>query len=216
MQCFIVLSVSNLYFLKVINGENGNMTWVPTNVNIDDHVIVPELDPNMESSDKFVNDYISNLSRSQIENSKPLWDIHILNTRTLDAQSTLIFRIHHSIGDGISLMNFMLGGSRKASDNETLPKLHGNKVSGLHIKITNVRTLIIILWNSIVALVMFILTAFVLKDTKTPLKSSRGVEDTPRRFVHRTFRLEDIKLVKRSMDTVSFFFFFLHLLMTFF
>ena len=46
--------------------ENGSMKWIPTHVNIDDHVIMAKLDPNMESSDKFIEDYISNLTISPI------------------------------------------------------------------------------------------------------------------------------------------------------
>lgn len=185
------------------------MTWIRTEVNFDNHIIVPELDPNMKSPNSFVEDYISNLSRSRIKKSQPLWDLHILNTKTSDAQSTCVFRFHHSIGDGISLINLLLACSRKASDPEALPSLHGNKVSGPHIRVTNFRSQLMVLWNSLVAVVMFILTGLFLKDTKTPLKGSPQTEDMPRCFVHRSVSLDDIKMVKTAMDVVSFIFFIL-------
>ncbi|GJW67403.1 integrase, catalytic region, zinc finger, CCHC-type containing protein [Tanacetum coccineum] len=106
--------------------------------------------------------------------SKPLWDVHIVSTKTSDAQSTCVFRFHHSISDGTSLINLLLASSRKASDPKALPTLHGKKVSGPHIRATIVRSQFIVLWNSLVAVVMFILTGFV--------------------------SLDDIKMVKNAMD----------------
>ncbi|KAF2297068.1 hypothetical protein GH714_016280 [Hevea brasiliensis] len=77
----------------------------------------------MESPDKFVEDYTSNLSKTTISKSIPLWDVHLLNVKTSEAESTVIFRIHHSLGDGISLMSLLLSCSRKASDPEALPNI---------------------------------------------------------------------------------------------
>ncbi|XP_059635888.1 wax ester synthase/diacylglycerol acyltransferase 5-like [Cornus florida] len=42
--------------------------------------------------------------------------------------------------------------------------------------------------------------ALFLKDTKKPLKGSRGVENNPRRFIHRTVGLEDVKLIKNAIN----------------
>jgi len=50
---------------------------------------------------------------------------------------------------------------------------------------------------------MFLITIFFLDDTKTPLKGPLGVGSTPRRIVHRTVSLEDVKLVKNAMNAVS-------------
>nr|XP_043629732.1 wax ester synthase/diacylglycerol acyltransferase 7-like [Erigeron canadensis] len=180
--------------------KNGSMIWVPMKVNMDNHVVVPELDPNMESADKFVEDYISNLSRSNLDNSKPLWDLHILNTKTSHAHSTCIFRFHHSLGDGMSLMNLLLVGSRKASDPKALPTLPGDKRSSRLTRVTNLRSIFMVIWNSIVGLVMLLLTALFLEDTKTPLKSSSPVGYRPRRIVHISVSLVDIKTVKKAMN----------------
>lgn len=50
-------------------------------------------------------------------------------------------------------------------------------------------------------------TVLFLKDTETPLKVSLGVENRPRRFVHRSVSLADIKAVKNAMNVVSLFIF---------
>ncbi|KAI3803061.1 hypothetical protein L1987_31209 [Smallanthus sonchifolius] len=81
---------------KVFDEETGCIKWVPTNVNIDNHVIVPKLDPNIMFPDKFVDDYISNLSKSSIDNSKPLWDLHLLDIKTTEDEGTGVFLFWNS------------------------------------------------------------------------------------------------------------------------
>ncbi|KAJ0817307.1 putative transferase [Helianthus annuus] len=185
--------------LQVTDKETGNIKWVPTNVNIDNHVIVPEIDPNIESADKFVEDYISNLSRSSIDRSQPLWDLHLLNIKTTDAEGTGVFRFHHSLGDGMSLMTLLLACTRQASDTDALPTLPMNKDSA-YIKVTSVWSVLVMLWNSFVAMMMFVCTGLFLKDTETPLKGSAGVENRPRRFVRKSVSLADVKAVKNAMN----------------
>lgn len=184
------------------------MKWVHTHVNIDDHLIVPDIEQNMDSSDQFIEDYISNLTVSCIDNLKPLWDVHILNTRTSDAQGTCIFRAHHSLGDGLSFMSMLLSLSRKASDPEALPTLPMNMKAHHHTTTaTDVISFCMVLWNTFVAFMLFVFTTMFLKDTETPMKASTGVEDRRRRIVTRSVSLADIKLVKNAVNAVSIYFF---------
>ncbi|KAM7477181.1 hypothetical protein LguiB_024424 [Lonicera macranthoides] len=187
--------------LQVVDKENGGMRWVPTKVNLDDHVIVPELDQNIELADRFVEDYISNLSKTTIPKSQPLWDLHLLNVKTSDAEAVGVLRVHHSIGDGMSLMALTLACSRKASDPNAVPSLPIAKESG-YVSYDEGKfwSILALVWNSLVAVVMFVLTAIFLKDSYTPLKGGVGVECRPRRFVHRTVNLDDIKVVKNAMN----------------
>ncbi|KAL7593512.1 hypothetical protein Lser_V15G33224 [Lactuca serriola] len=190
-------------FSKVVvkDKESGSMNWVRTHVNIDDHLIIPEIDQNMESGDKFVEDYVSNLTVSCIDNSKPLWDIHILNARTSDAEATCIYRAHHSLGDGLSFMNMLLSLSPKASDPKELTTLAMNKKAHHHTtKATSFISFCMVLWNTFVAFMLFVFTTMFLKDTQTPMKASPGVEDRRRRIVTRSVSFADIKLVKNAMN----------------
>ncbi|RVW95492.1 O-acyltransferase WSD1 [Vitis vinifera] len=136
------------------------------------HVIVPRLHHTIDSPDKTVEDYISNLSKTSIDFSKPLWELHILNIKTSDAESIVVLRIHHSLGDGMSLMSLVLACTRQISNPEALPTLPLKKTSNPD------------------------------PDTKTPLNSGRkkGGVVGPRRFVYRTVSL-DIKLIKNGMKT---------------
>ncbi|KAM7511895.1 hypothetical protein LguiB_010770 [Lonicera macranthoides] len=184
--------------LQVVDEETGEMKWVKTKVNPDNHVIAPNLEPETPSPDKFVEDYISNLSKTTIDKSKPMWDFHFLNLKTSNAESVGVLRVHHSLADGLSLMSLLLACCRKASDPEAFPVITATKRSGPN---GRVGLFFKRIWNTVVGTTMFVLTLLFLRDTNTPLKGSPGVENNPRRFVRRTFSLDDFKLVKEATNT---------------
>ncbi|XP_022757554.1 O-acyltransferase WSD1-like isoform X1 [Durio zibethinus] len=184
------------------------MKWVPTEVDLERHVIVPELDPNMDSPDKFLEDYIYILSKTTIDKSQPLWDLHLLNLRTLQSEAVSVFRIHHSLGDGTSLMSLLLACTRQMNDPLALPTIpirnkqeKKNDHRGLWRIMFMFWSIFQVFWNTVVDVFTFIATAMFLKDTENPLKGPPGTEFTPRRIVYRTVSLDDIKLVKNVMNT---------------
>ncbi|KAL5736860.1 hypothetical protein ACOSQ2_031648 [Xanthoceras sorbifolium] len=187
------------------NKMRTKIKWTRTTVNIEDHVIVPDLDPKMENPDQFVEDYISYMTTIPMDFSKPLWELHLLNVKTSDAEAIGVFRIHHSLGDGGSLISLLLACTRKTADPEALPTLpeHRRKDSGggrgfwwLFLAIW---TAIKLVWNTFMDLLVFVATLLFLKDTKNPLKGE-SAEHGPMRIVHRTVSLDDIKLVKTAMS----------------
>lgn len=190
--------------------NGGKMKWVPTKVDLDNHIVIPDLDTNVESPDEFVEDYVYNLSKTSIDKSKPLWDLHLLNLKTSNAESVGIFRIHHSLGDGTSLMSLLLACTRQMSDPNALPTIPVQKRSkpnnsdfGFFRWISGFWSALIIIWNTFVDVLMFMVTALFLKDTETPIRGRPGVEFTPRKIVFRTVSLDDMKMVKNAMNTVS-------------
>eukprot|EP00258_Populus_trichocarpa_P032374 XP_024448393.1 O-acyltransferase WSD1-like isoform X1 [Populus trichocarpa] len=194
--------------LQVPDEKNGGqLKWVRTEVDLDNHVKFPTIDPNMDFPDMYVEDYVSNLSKTKIRMSIPMWDLHLLNIKTSNAESVGILRVHHSIGDGTSLMSLFMSFTRKASDPEALPTFPISKKQkpcsssgGLLQHFIKLFSVLLIYWNTLVDIVMFLITIFFLDDTKTPLKGPLGVGSTPRRIVHRTVSLEDVKLVKNAMN----------------
>ncbi|MCL7043428.1 hypothetical protein MKW94_005014 [Papaver nudicaule] len=196
--------------LQVEVGEKGGkMKWVPTEVNLENHVIVPDIDPDMNlSGDKFVEDYISDLTKTKIDMAKPLWELHLLNVKTVEAEAVGVFRIHHSLGDGTSLISLLLACTRQTADPDALPTVpvaksapvrSGNYKGILWIFVV-VWSFLQLAWNTLVDISMFFATSMFVKDTETPLKGAPGVEFEPKRFVHRSVSLDDIKLVKNAMN----------------
>ncbi|XP_019189003.1 PREDICTED: O-acyltransferase WSD1-like [Ipomoea nil] len=179
--------------------------WIPTKVNVDDHIICPDLEPDMQSADEFVENYASSLTTKSLDMSKPLWELHILNVKTSEANSIAIFKIHHSLGDGISLISLVLACFRKTSDPNSLPTIPSSNRT--RPKIGFFRQLFLSAWlcltlilNTLVDITLFLATILFLKDTNTPLKAKNGDAFNPRRLVHRIVNLDDVKLVKNAMN----------------
>ncbi|XP_019229798.1 PREDICTED: O-acyltransferase WSD1-like isoform X2 [Nicotiana attenuata] len=197
--------------LQVVDEEkNGEMKWVRTKVDLDKHIVVPQVDEKnlQESPDKFVENYIHNLSKTTLDKSKPLWDLHLLNVKTSDAEAVGVFRIHHSLGDGTSLISLLLACTRQTAHPDKIPTIPGNKKrpinssdsKGLWPYVAKAWSFMRLFWNTIVDVLMFMATTMFLKDTSTPIKGKPGSEFNPRRFVYRTVSLDDLKLVKNALN----------------
>ncbi|EOY17134.1 O-acyltransferase family protein [Theobroma cacao] len=191
--------------------NGGELKWVQTEVELEKHVIVPKVDEEMASqgaADKFIEDYISNMSKTKISMSIPMWDCHILNLKTSDAESVLVLRVHHSLGDGTSLMSLLISCSRKLFDPLALPTFPAMKKKPIATTTwlcfwIKLWSFFLLIWNTLVDMLMCVATLYFYKDTPTPLKPpSRSVACTPKRIVRRTFSLDDVKLVKNATNTL--------------
>ncbi|XP_010537089.1 PREDICTED: O-acyltransferase WSD1 isoform X2 [Tarenaya hassleriana] len=194
--------------LEMNRGNGGKPTWVRTKVRVEDHVVVPDIDPDMEEPDKFLEDYISNLTTLPMDMSKPLWEIHLFNLKTSDAESVGVLKIHHSLGDGMSLMSLFLACTRKTSNPEALPTIASKKkrigpspsLNSIFRFFVRVWFMIRLIFNTFVDVYKFAATLFFLRDTETPIMSKpAAMAPNPRRCVHRIISFEDVKLVKNAM-----------------
>jgi hypothetical protein len=193
---------------KVDEKEGRNMKWTRTTVRLENHVIVPNLDPDIKNPDQFVEDYVSNLTKNAMDMSQPLWELHLLNIKTSDAEAVGVFRVHHSIGDGASLTSLLLASTRKTSDLEALPTFPIKKRAG-HSTYSSKLWLLLSFWsilrlicNTFVDFMLFVATFFFLKDTQSPIKGAPRCDLTTKRFVYRIVSLDDIRLVKNMTNTV--------------
>lgn len=207
---FLFWCVYGYTYIQVKKGRK--LRWSPTTVKLEDHVIVPEIDTETEDPHRFVEDYISNMTTTPLETSKPLWELHILNLKTSDADAICVMRIHHSLGDGASLISLLLAATRKTSDPNALPTLPILNKATTTTNTSSSRSMcwfllavwgmITLLWNTLVDVVYFFLTVLFIKDTHTPIKGDSGVELNTKRFVYRNLSMDDVKLIKNSMMNV--------------
>ncbi|XP_060218404.1 wax ester synthase/diacylglycerol acyltransferase 11-like [Lycium barbarum] len=202
---------SSLQVMDESDGR-GEMRWVPTTVNIDDHIIVPQIADDKMDTDKLVEEYISNLSTTTIDMSKPLWDFHALNVKTSHAKATSIFRFHHSLGDGVSLMSLLLSCFRSISDPSCLPTLpvpssskgksnlstsiRGNISLLIWQYLIKLWLLITLLFDTVVDVLLITATTLFLKDSQSPFMIAH--KSNRQRFVYRTVSFEDIKFVRNA------------------
>ncbi|CAO2146468.1 unnamed protein product [Urochloa humidicola] len=92
--------------IQVMDGGDS-ARWAQTTVNLDNHIIIPDFDP-----DKVLEDYVFSLSTLPMDKSRPLWELHLLNFPTTEAVSAAVFRLSHGLGDGTSLNSLLLACTR--------------------------------------------------------------------------------------------------------
>ncbi|XP_020103429.1 O-acyltransferase WSD1-like [Ananas comosus] len=195
--------------------------WVRVDVDVDRHVIVPNLPPLPSAAaaaagELVVEDYVSALSAAAaMDATRPLWELHILNLPTPSAAASAVLRAHHSLGDGASLTSLLLACTRRAGDPSALPSLpsaaprprphHGRGRGPLGLLLW-LWSLLAMAWHTLVDAALFAATAAFLADSPTPLKAPPlppgdplGVGRRRKRFVHRTASLDDVKRVKNAM-----------------
>nr|VDD06175.1 unnamed protein product [Brassica oleracea] len=103
----LVPFIHNLQFSQepesMLNEETGHgeqnvkAKWIPTKVKVEEHVIVPHIDPNIENPDQFLEDYTTKMAISAMDKSKTLWEFHLLKLKTSHAGSVAVARFHNSL-----------------------------------------------------------------------------------------------------------------------
>ncbi|KAG8473575.1 hypothetical protein CXB51_035830 [Gossypium anomalum] len=202
--------------------KNGFEHWRKTPIDIDQHVIVVNnrLDKSgnfidetqgstttEEDDEAAVNQYVADLSvSSPLSTDKPLWELHVLT-----AHKCAIFRIHHSLGDGISLMSMLMANCRRTDDAEALPRMVPDKKTVINgEKGRDWFWLVGVLWwflkivvFTLLFSVEFVLRSLLVSDEKTAITGGDGVELWPRKLATAKFLLDDMKLVKRAVPDAT-------------
>lgn len=187
----------------MVRDHRGIEHWRPTKIDIDRHLLVIHNPlPTFSSDDhqSAICDYLSDLSTSStLSMDKPLWEMHILIPH-----KCVIFRIHHSLGDGISLMSMLLASCRKLQDPHSLPtiSLPTKPPTNFFIRFYN---LLVSLFYSFIYFLQFILRCLWIRDRKTAISGGSGVELWPRKMATATFALNDMKTVKAAVPNAVIF-----------
>ncbi|CAH8339032.1 unnamed protein product [Eruca vesicaria subsp. sativa] len=206
---------------KMVNKTNKSkqtQRWVRTNVVVNEHIIVPDIrTQNIENAnaDKFLESYVSDLTLVPLDTSKPLWELHLLDLKTSDAENVAVLKFHHSLGDGMSLMSLVFACMRKTSNPDELPTLpYQNRSSSGSSRLTvgsrsgfRFLWLFTVIWSAIMLVLNticdalgFIATTMFVMDTETPIKGDYRLSKPKRMsLVHLTVSLDDIKLIKTTM-----------------
>eukprot|EP00253_Pinus_taeda_P007553 PITA_07553 len=127
----MIMSTNPLYSCIMKKDDRGSWRWKKTKVNTDDITFIAELPPGHESYDSWVDDYISKLSLTPLDPSRPLWEIHFLNYKTSKARATMVIKLHHSLGDGVSFMATLFSIAKRVDNPElppTFPTAHKRRV----------------------------------------------------------------------------------------
>ncbi|KAK7253201.1 hypothetical protein RIF29_37727 [Crotalaria pallida] len=196
----------------MVRDERGVEHWRPTQIDIDRHLIIisdSDSDSDSDSKEDSVNQYLADLSiqSNGLSMEKPLWEIHLLM-----AHRCLIFRIHHSLGDGISLMSMLLASCRKLNNPDQPPTLHHPTTtsSSSRRRTLNNPNIMIWIWNvavtiwfGIVFAIEFVLRGLWMRDSNTGITGGAGVELWPRKIATASFSIQHMKSVKNAVPNAT-------------
>uniref|UniRef100_N1QYV1 Uncharacterized protein n=1 Tax=Aegilops tauschii TaxID=37682 RepID=N1QYV1_AEGTA len=165
--------------IQVTDESNGgNPRWVRTVVNVDDHTIVPTLDPVAVAADPdgAVEDYLASLPALPMDRSRPLWDA----------------------ADPTRLPAMPEQPARTGAIYAPRPRSKGGVLPFL----AWAWSYLVLAWNTVVDVALFAATIAFLRDPHTPFKyvDHGAASSSRRRFVHRSLPLEDVKFIKNAMD----------------
>lgn len=207
-------------FLQISN-PTGEKQWKRVQVNLQDHIKVPTFSNNLsnQSYDNEFDQYLTKISMNPLPKDKPLWEIHILKYPTTKAAGHLIFKLHHALGDGYSLMGALLSCVKRA-DNPFLPltfqstrvstqqvQKNNNNGGFMRLMVMGRRTLSMI-YRGFSDFGSFLRSSYTVDD-KTPIRSGNAsLGFHPVKIFTLAFSLDQIKLIKTNLGTVIIYFLF--------
>jgi len=179
-------------------------------VKLVDHIKVPTFQSGNNSSnflyDEYLDEYMSTIAVEHLPQHRPLWELHIVKYPTSKAMGTLVFKLHHALGDGFSLMGALLSCMERA-DKASLPfTLPSNQRPKSPISNTKVvfKRLPSILFRTISEFGWSLLKSKLVEDDQTPIRSC--AEDTKTRHItisDVSFSLDLVKEVKSKLGVVG-------------
>lgn len=185
--------------------NDGKKEWRRVEVKLEDHVMIPIFPSNLspESYDEYLEDYLSRLSTERYPQGKPLWEVHIIKYPTSNAAGNVVFKFHHALGDGYSLMGALISTLQRA-DNPSLPLTFPSRQRSESKKRENffVTKIFSSACNTI-SDIWWGISKTLKEDDLTPIKSSNdAIEFRPSTIATMTFSLDQLKSIKNKFGVV--------------
>ncbi|KAF8413866.1 hypothetical protein HHK36_001860 [Tetracentron sinense] len=205
----MVLSLSlslSLSKLMLVRDDNGVKRWKKVDVKLEEHVNVAVFPDGLspKSYDKYVQDYLSKIAMDRLPQSRPLWEIHLIKYPTSNAAGTIVFKIHHALGDGFSLMGALFSCLQRADDPSlplTFPSSRPVSKSDNHNNIFKIVPQIFSnAFNTVSDFGWSLLKSSLVEDDRTPIRSANdGLEFRPITISSVAFSLDQIKQIKAKL-----------------
>ncbi|PRQ32845.1 putative transferase [Rosa chinensis] len=157
------------------------------------------------SYDIFFDEYITKIASETFPQSRPLWELHLFKYPTSHAAGHMIFKIHHALGDGYSLMGALLSCLQNAHNPSiplTFPTLKSakNETSSRSRAFEFMPKILSSVFNGAWDFSWSILKGTWVEDDRTPIRSGvEGVEFRPVSVSTLMLPIEEIKLIKNKL-----------------
>ncbi|XP_019198068.1 PREDICTED: O-acyltransferase WSD1-like [Ipomoea nil] len=208
----VFLPINPRFSSIMVTGKNGEKNWKPVKVNLEDHLKVPifPVGKPLEFYDYCLSEYLTKISMDPFPETRPLWEIHLFRYPTSNAAGNCIFNLHHSLGDGYSLMGALLSCLQRA-DNPALPltfprregsgKKQGKNSSAVAMAFKAVPRFLSGVVDTVTDFSWSFLKSSVIDDDKTAIHSKEdGVELRPISVTTMAFSLYHLKQIKSSLN----------------
>ncbi|KAK3043388.1 hypothetical protein RJ639_002690 [Escallonia herrerae] len=205
----VFLPINPRFSSLMVIDKKGEKKWKRVEVNLKDHVNVPVLPDKMslEFYDEAFSDYLSKIGMEQLPEDRPMWEFHMFKYPTSTAAGNIIFKIHHALGDGYSLMGALLSCLQR-EDNPSLSLTFPSRQStsktdgeGGHSIFKFVPRIFSGVINTMLDFGGSILKSTVAKDDLTPIRPiDDGAALQPITVTSMTFSLDHIKQIKFSLN----------------
>ncbi|XP_050258618.1 wax ester synthase/diacylglycerol acyltransferase 11-like [Quercus robur] len=202
----VFLPINTRFSSIMVKDRKGEKQWKRVEVKLEEHVNFPIFPTGLlpTSYDEYLEDYISNIAMEHFSQNKPLWEIHMVKYPTSNAAGTIIFMLHHALGDGYSFMGALLSCLQKA-DNPSLPLTFpshqcSEPESGRESVFGRVSQLCSFIFNSVSDFGWSMLKSTLVEDDRTPIRSgAEGVEYQPIMVSNMIFSMDCIKHIKAKL-----------------
>ncbi|KAJ7981484.1 O-acyltransferase WSD1-like [Quillaja saponaria] len=193
----VFLPINSRFSSIMVRDKSGEKKWKQVQVKLEEHVKVPKFPTSMSSYDEYFDDYMSRIAMEQLPQNKPLWEIHFIKYPTSNAAGTIIFKLHHALGDGYSLMGALLSCLQRADD----PSLPLTFPSSRRIAAEfDYKTIFSSVFNTISDFGWSVLKSSLVEDDQTPIRSGdEEVRFRPVTISTVSFSLEYIKEIKTKL-----------------
>ncbi|CAJ1828681.1 unnamed protein product [Sphenostylis stenocarpa] len=202
----VFLPINPRFSSIMVEDKDGEKRWKQVEVNLKDHVHFPKFPKGetVKSYDKFFHDYLSSTAMEQLPQSRPLWKIHVITYPTIDASSSIIFKLHHALGDGYSLVGALLSCLQRADDPSlplSFPTLRSSKPQSSTKNFwRRISWILSSALNTASDFGWSVLKSSIISDDKTPIRSGdEGIEFRPISISSMDFSLDHIKNIKSRL-----------------
>ncbi|KAL3645460.1 hypothetical protein CASFOL_010640 [Castilleja foliolosa] len=205
----VFLPINPRFSSIMVKGEKGTKKWKKVGVNVKEHVHIPVFpaDMSVDYYDECFTEYLSNLCTEQLPHNKPLWEIHIVKYPTKNAAGSIIFKLHHSLGDGYSLMGALLSCLQRVDD-PSLPLTFPSRPPNVEVRPQNGTVLMRRVPRFLKGVIntafdfgSSVLKSGFMRDDKSPIRSGGvGVEFRPIVTTTTTISIDEIKLIKTRLN----------------
>ncbi|CAN1351348.1 Wax ester synthase/diacylglycerol acyltransferase 4 [Linum perenne] len=184
----LFIPINHRFSSVMVTNAKGVKKWRKVQVNLEDHIKVPKFPTNKPL---------------EFYDNKPLWDIHIIKYPTSGAVGNIIFRLHHSLGDGFSLMGALLSCLQRADDPSvplTFPSSHGTNYKDNGKGGCVITRFMSVAVDTVSELCSTVLKGGMAEDSKSAVRSGHDrVEFLDTSIVTMAFSMDDVKQIKMKL-----------------